>query len=86
MFLSSHSVTNGQLTITVLPAIYHGGGNNVVLGSVIQIFCTASDISLSTSSNITWMKATTNDPMPLGSDPPHIRIRTSSDDATGRTI
>ena len=31
------------------------------------------------------MKASPTDPMPLGTDPPHIRIRTLSDDATGRT-
>ena len=83
-FPSSHSVTNGQLTVTVLPAVYHGG-NSVVLSSVIQVFCTASHVSLTTPPNITWMKANPTDPMPLASDPPHIRIRTSSDESTGRT-
>ena len=56
----------------------------MVLGSVILIYCTASDGSLTTPPDITWMKASPT-PEPLNDDPAHIRIRTSSNLVSGNT-
>ena len=54
----------------------------MVLGSVVQIYCTASNESLTTPPDITWMKASPT-PEPLNNDPAHIRIRTSSNVVSG---
>ena len=71
--------------MVVTPDIYTGAGtHSVVLGSVIQIYCTASDGSLTTTPDITWVKASPT-PETLNDDPAHIRIRTSSNVVSGNT-
>ena len=72
-------VIGGQPTVSVTPTVYQGT-HNVALGSVVQLYCTASS-SPGTAPTITWVK----DFSPLDSDPAHIHIRTSTDDSTGES-
>ena len=62
-----------QASITVRPdALWttNEGTHSIVQGSVIQLFCLATD---SDSPQVIWTK----DGLKLKNDPPHIRIRTS---------
>ena len=66
----------GQLSLEALPRVLfvnNSGVHNVELGTVIRARCTASSSSAPT---VVWFK----DGDSLLNDPPHIRIRTSTDD------
>ena len=68
------AVAQGQLTLQALPDVLfvdNGGVHGVELGTVVRARCTAST---SSAPLITWFK----DGGILASDPPHIRIRSSS--------
>ena len=72
----SPAVCQGQLTLEALPDVLfvdNSGVHNVKLGTVIRARCTASS---SSAPVVTWFK----DGDSLLNDPPHIRIRTSTDD------
>ena len=65
----------GQLSLEALPDVLfvnNSGVHNVELGTVIRARCTASS---SSAPVVTWFK----DGSSLLNDPPHIRIRTSTD-------
>ena len=65
---------SARLIVNPLPNVLfesNGGVHNVVERSVIWLYCTAN----STAATITWTK----DGVALVNDPPHIRIRSSSD-------
>ena len=69
------AVCQGQLSLEALPDVLfvdNSGVHNVELGTVIRARCTASS---SSAPVVTWFK----DGSSLLNDPPHIRIRTSTD-------
>ena len=69
------AVAQGQLTLQALPDVLfvdNGGVHGVELGTVVRARCTAS--SSSSAPLLTWFK----DGGILASDPPHIRIRSTS--------
>ena len=64
-----------QLTLNALPDVLfvsNSGVHNVELGTVIRAHCTASSSSIPI---VTWFRNGST----LSNDPPHIRIRTSTD-------
>ena len=70
------AVCQGQLSLEALPDVLfvnNSGVHNVELGTVIRARCTASS---SSAPIVVWFK----DGDSLLNDPPHIRIRTSTDD------
>ena len=72
----SPAVCQGQLSLEALPDVLfvnNSGVHNVELGTVIRARCTASS---SSAPIVVWFK----DGDSLLNDPPHIRIRTSTDD------
>ena len=71
----SSALCEGQLSLQSLPDVLfvnNNGVHNVELGTVIRVRCTASSSSAPT---MTWFK----DGSSLTNDPPHVRIRTSTD-------
>ena len=69
------SAVNGQLTVAPLPNVLfqeNSGSHSIVEGSVIWLYCTAN--SETATPTITWIK----NGVTLVNDPPHIRIRSSS--------
>ena len=74
----SPALCEGQLNLQSLPDVLfvnNSGVHNVELGTVIRVRCTASSSSAPT---MTWFK----DGSSLTNDPPHVRIRTSTDGTT----
>ena len=70
-----NSLSPDQVTLQSLPDLLfvnNSGVHNVEKGSVIRARCTAGS---SSAPNMTWFK----DGEVLSNDPPHIRIRTSTD-------
>ena len=68
------ALCEGQLNLQSLPDVLfvnNSGVHNVELGTVIRVRCTASSSSAPT---MTWFK----DGSSLTNDPPHVRIRTST--------
>ena len=71
------SAVNGQLTVTTLPDVLFqnsGGIHSIVEESVVWLYCTAA--STTATPSITWTK----NGVTLVNNPPHIRIRSSSND------
>ena len=70
-----NSLSPDQVTLQSLPDLLfvnNSGVHNVEKGSVIRVRCMAGS---SSAPNVTWFK----DGEVLSNDPPHIRIRTSTD-------
>ena len=73
MLIYPSTVVSAQLTVTPLPDVLfqnNSGAHNVVEQSVIWMYCTAN----STTATITWTKDGEN----LVNNPPHIQIRSST--------
>lgn len=73
---------SAQLTVTTLPNVLfqsNDGVHNIVEESVVWLYCTAN--STIATPSITWTK----NGVTLVHDPPHIRIRSSSDDTNMST-
>ena len=69
------AMCQGQLTLLALPDVLfmdNSGVHNVELGTVIRGRCTANSSSVPV---VTWFRNGST----LPNDPPHIRIRTSTD-------
>ncbi len=78
---SSHTAVDSQ-TVSVLPDtlwVHNGGVHNIVEGHVIQLYCSADDI---TAPTIRWEKDWTD----IFQDPPHIFIRTSDNGTTTLSV
>ena len=70
--------------VRVLPdALFttNGGVHDVLEGSVIQLYCTATS-STTSPPTIAWMRDSTE----LTNDPAHLRIRTSSSGTTSSSV
>ena len=70
-----------SLLIKSLPAVLfqtNGGVQNVVAGSVVQLYCSV----LSTTASFSWTK----NGMPVVIDVPHLRERTCSDSITTTSV
>ncbi len=70
------------ISLSVLPDalwVSNGGVHNIVEGHVIQVYCSADDI---TAPTIRWEKGGTE----IFQDPPHIFIRTSVSGATTSSV
>ncbi len=66
-------MNSNSISLSVLPDVLwvsNGGAHNVADGHVIQVYCSADDI---TAPTIRWEKGGTE----IFQDPPHIFIRTS---------
>ncbi len=76
-----HTAVDSQ-TVSVLPDalwVSNGGVRNVVEGHVIQLYCSAGDI---TTPTISWEKGGTE----IFQDPPHIFIRTTVSGTTRTSV
>jgi len=72
---STCTASRAQLRVVTLPNILFQNRNanhKIVSGSVIQLYCSAT--SMTGTPNITWVNNRVN----LINNPPHIRIRSSS--------
>jgi hypothetical protein len=67
--------------VALYPTALTGEDRSVVEGSVIQLRCTAESTTIDTPPTITW----TRDSAEISDDPPHVRLRTSSDGGGGVT-
>ena len=78
LHIYSLALCQGQLTLDALPDVLfvnNSGVHNVELGTVIRARCTANSSSVPV---VTWLRSGST----LFNDPPHIRIRTSTDSTT----
>ncbi len=79
---SPSAVDSNSISLSVLPYalwVSNGGTHNVAVGHVIQVYCSADDI---TAPTITWEKGATE----IFQDPPHSFIRTSVSGTTRSSV